>query len=386
MSESLIALELVMHVRCIVAERLLHVGDNRQRLILHFNLLRRVPRHIQIFSHHHCHRLANVTNAPFGKHWMTRHLQPRHRNRAWNRADAGRILRGKNPNHPGRALRRIRIDGLDVGMSMWRPGKRAIHHPRELEIVGVVADPTNEPRIFFALQPPAYPCAFAVCLTRSGWSFCWSRHWSPRSCARRNRFGHLARSILHRGYDVLIPGAAADIAIKRFANLAIARVGIVPQQIMRAHNHAGSTEAALQAVLLPESLLNRMQLVTTGQTFYRCDLATICLNRQYGTGLHRPAIHQHRARATQRSLTTDMRTGESRIFAQEMDEQQPRLNRSAALRSIYGDCNIPRHRVPAGIAGLGRKIEAAHDNKRQARITSSREPGARYQCWKRCPF
>src|SRR5213594_1887949 len=59
--------------------------------------------------------------------------------------------------------------------------------------------------------------------------------------------------------DVRIPGAATQIAVQAVRDLLAARRAILAEQVHGGHDHPGRAEAALQAVAVPEALLNRMQ-------------------------------------------------------------------------------------------------------------------------------
>src|SRR3954463_10270569 len=63
--------------------------------------------------------------------------------------------------------------------------------------------------------------------------------------------GRRARCVLDRVDDVLIAGAAAEVARDALADVVLARLRVVGQEIRGAHDHARRTEAALQAVLFP---------------------------------------------------------------------------------------------------------------------------------------
>src|SRR5439155_1797691 len=143
------------------------------------------------------------------------------------------------------------------------------------------------------LAEPANVSIALASVTRCAVRFSVARHSSPRSCARRDRLGHFARGVSDGGNDVLVASAPANIAVESFANVGVRRVGLAVEQIMRAHDHAGSAEAALQAVLFPESVLRGIQLSTGGQSFYRSDSAAVGLNRQYGAGFNGTAVHQY---------------------------------------------------------------------------------------------
>src|SRR6266853_3192601 len=61
----------------------------------------------------------------------------------------------------------------------------------------------------------------------------------------------------HRLDDVLVAGAAAEVAGQRPAHVLLGGVGIVVEQRLGGHHHARSAESALQPVLLLEALLQR---------------------------------------------------------------------------------------------------------------------------------
>src|SRR5712692_9837464 len=62
----------------------------------------------------------------------------------------------------------------------------------------------------------------------------------------------------HRLDDVLVAGAAAQVARQRPADVFLGRVGIGVEQGLGGHHHSGGAEPALQPVLLPEALLQRV--------------------------------------------------------------------------------------------------------------------------------
>src|ERR1700746_1670906 len=91
-------------------------------------------------------------------------------------------------------------------------------------------------------------------------------------------FAKLFRCELHRFDNVLIAGAAAQIAGDTPADLLVSRISVLLQQGISREQHSRSAEAALQSVLLLESLLQRMELAILHETFHREQLAAICLH------------------------------------------------------------------------------------------------------------
>src|SRR5450631_2673156 len=71
---------------------------------------------------------------------------------------------------------------------------------------------------------------------------------------------HPFRSILYGSYNVLIAGAATDVAFETFADLSFGWIGIVFEQLVGGHNHTRCTETTLQSMLFPETFLQRMQV------------------------------------------------------------------------------------------------------------------------------
>src|SRR5215211_1817202 len=70
---------------------------------------------------------------------------------------------------------------------------------------------------------------------------------------------HLAGGVLHGLDDVVVPGAAAEVPLQPRADLGLGRLWVPLEQLARRQDHPWRAEAALQPVLLPEALLERVQ-------------------------------------------------------------------------------------------------------------------------------
>src|SRR6266566_4637278 len=77
---------------------------------------------------------------------------------------------------------------------------------------------------------------------------------------------HLDGRQLDRLDDIHIAGAAAQIAGNAFANLPVGWIGVGSQEPGRLDDHARGAEATLQPVLIPERLLQGVQLCTVGES------------------------------------------------------------------------------------------------------------------------
>ena len=93
--------------------------------------------------------------------------------------------------------------------------------------------------------------------------------------------------------------------------------------VHRGHHHAGRAETALQAMVLAERLLHRMQrTVRLGEAFDRDDGAAVSLKRQRGAGLHRNSIKMDDAAAALRGVAADVGAGQPQVLTQKLHKQR----------------------------------------------------------------
>ena len=88
----------------------------------------------------------------------------------------------------------------------------------------------------------------------------------------------------------------------------------------------GRAEAALQAVVLVEGLLHRMQLAVVGEPLDGDHRRAVGLDGEHGAGLHRLAVDMDDAGAALRGVAADMRSGQAERLAEQMDQQRPVLD------------------------------------------------------------
>src|SRR5262249_36144857 len=125
--------------------------------------------------------------------------------------------------------------------------------------------------------------------------------------------------VLNRFHDVDVAGAAAQVAGDRLPNFGLGRVRVASQEGDARHHHPRRAVAALQAVLLPEAFLDRMELAAFFQSLDRADGAAVGLYRQHGARLDRFAVDDHRAGAAVRGVAADVRAGQTQLIAQQVD-------------------------------------------------------------------
>src|SRR3990167_8421775 len=80
---------------------------------------------------------------------------------------------------------------------------------------------------------------------------------------------HLLGGVLDGLDDIVVPGAAAEVALEPVAYLPLRRLRVALDELGGRHDHARRAEAALQPVLLPEGVLDRVELAVLGKPFDR---------------------------------------------------------------------------------------------------------------------
>src|SRR5690606_28806312 len=113
----------------------------------------------------------------------------------------------------------------------------------------------------------------------------------------------------------------------------------------RRQNHARRAVAALQAVLLPERLLQSMESVAPGQPLDRGDLGALGLHRKQRAGLHTATVEQHCAASALARIAADLRARQAHRVAQEVDQQDTRLDLARDGAAVDGNADGYLHRT-----------------------------------------
>src|SRR3954462_8325549 len=153
---------------------------------------------------------------------------------------------------------------------------------------------------------------------------------------------HLLGGVLDGLHDVHVPGAAAEISGDGLPDLRLARVLVAIEERAARQHHSRRAVAALQAVLLPESFLHGVELSVLLEPLDGGDLAPVGLHREERARLHRLSVEQHGARAAMARVATDVRSRHPQVLAQEVDEEQPRLDLPLLGLSVDGHLDAMR--------------------------------------------
>ena len=111
------------------------------------------------------------------------------------------------------------------------------------------------------------------------------------------------------------------------------------------------------ACALSERGLQRIQLaVGRGQALDGLDVVAVGLHREHDARPRRLAVEEDRARAADAVLAPDVRAGQAEILAEEIAEQQARLDLAAVPRAVHGDVDgdVRAHEARSVTANRGR--------------------------------
>src|SRR5262249_54775236 len=151
----------------------------------------------------------------------------------------------------------------------------------------------------------------------------------------------LRRGVLHGLDDVHVAGAAAEVAGDGPADVVLAGLGVLVQEGIAGHQHAGRTVSALQPVLGHEAFLQGMELAVLLEPFHRHELLAPGLDGEQRARLHRPPIHQDRAGAAVGGVAADVGAGQPEHVAQHVHEQEARLD--VGLVRLTVDRKLDQH-------------------------------------------
>ena len=149
------------------------------------------------------------------------------------------------------------------------------------------------------------------------------------------------------GHDVPVAGAAADHAGQLRGELLVGDLGFVAEQVVGAEQETRGAETALQGVVPPEGLLQRVQVVRTPEPFDGDDLGAVELAGEQQAGADCFAVDQHGAHPADPVLAADVGSGQSQVVAQRVRQ------RDAGGEVQHRGCAVDREPHFDGFAGFG---------------------------------
>src|SRR5262249_53573719 len=124
------------------------------------------------------------------------------------------------------------------------------------------------------------------------------------------------------------------------------RIRVALEELDGRHNHAGGAEAALQTVLFPEAILDRVELAVLREAFDGRDVRTIGLHRENSAGLDRLAVNLDGAGTALRRVAPNVRAGETEHVANVMNQEETRLDVVLVLLTVDCDTDLTHFALP----------------------------------------
>src|SRR2546428_9899140 len=135
--------------------------------------------------------------------------------------------------------------------------------------------------------------------------------------------GHVFGRPLDRLDDVVIASAPAEVAFQLVTDLLLGGARIAFEELGGRQDHARRAEAALQAMLLPEALLDRMEIAVLGEPFDGRDRRAVRLHREERARLHRLPVHEDGARAALARISAHVHARDTHGLPDGVDEHEP---------------------------------------------------------------
>ena len=192
-----------------------------------------------------------------------------------------------------------------------------------------------------------------------------------------------ARGLLDGGHDVRIGGATADVAAHPLADFRVGQRGMRDRQVLGdVARHAGvafgqhadrrtdlsrCAVAALEAVMLDEGGLHRMQRFAVGQAFDGGDRLAVVHDRERQAGIDAPSVQQHGAGAALAVVAAFLRAGHRHMLAQRVQQCGARIKLQPMGMAVDLQRDVDRRAALGSIAawagrtgGMRRSRQAGH--------------------------
>ncbi len=139
------------------------------------------------------------------------------------------------------------------------------------------------------------------------------------------RRGQLLGRRLNGADDLVVAGAAAEIAGELETDLVLAGIGVLVEQGLSRHQKARRANAALERGPFEEALLERVQVPWLGEAFDRLDPCSLGFNRQDNAAIDRDAAEHDRTGAAVAVVAAFFGAGEAQGLAEDFQQALPRL-------------------------------------------------------------
>ena len=167
---------------------------------------------------------------------------------------------------------------------------------------------------------------------------CAARAVTPRASAGRAP---------HRGEDLQMRAAAAEVMRQRRADLRLRRARVAPEQRDRRHDHAVEAVAALRALLGDEGGLDGVRRLDGAEPLQRRDPPPLRPRKGHHAGPRRPPIHEHRAGAALAEAAAVFRAVQPEVVAQHRQQRRRGIEAERVPLAVHLQHDVARGRHTA---------------------------------------
>src|SRR2546428_1443787 len=151
----------------------------------------------------------------------------------------------------------------------------------------------------------------------------------------KRRMSGPPRDAADRGDDVRVRAAPAEIAGHPLADLVVVPRLAFLEQGDRRKDLSRRAVAALERVLAQEGFLHRVQLSALDQPFDGGDAGALELRDQLQAGVHPLSVDDHGAGAALSHVASLLRTRETEVLPQRIQQDEPRLDLQPASLTVH---------------------------------------------------
>src|SRR5262245_55721096 len=127
-------------------------------------------------------------------------------------------------------------------------------------------------------------------------------------------------------FDAIVGTAAAEIAADSQFDLFRRRLRMFVEQRSAGHHKAWCAEPALLCIVIPERLLDGMQLPVLFEAFDGLDLVSLRFDGQNGAGIDRFTIHNDRTGAAGGAIADALGPGNIQVISKRVEQRHTRFD------------------------------------------------------------
>ncbi len=306
----------------------LRIEQRGQHLVVHADAAQRSTGDLHGLGGHGQHRFPNVAHHATGHHRLVLDEDA-------EVVHAGHVVAAQHAFDAGHGTRRAGVDAQDARMRVRAAQHLQVQHVGHPQVGGVLHRAGHLARRVDARRVVTDEAGGLALLQRAG---------------GQAAVEHVARQ-LHRVQDLLVAGAAADVAAQPFLDLVQVGLRASPQRGGGGHHHARDAVAALAGAALVKRALQHRHAGVAVQVVHGLHRGALDLLHRHQATLDQLAVDEHRAGAAFTGTAAFLVAGQLELFAHEVD--QPVVVGHTARHRTAVDRGADLHQ---GVPAVGRRL------------------------------